>query len=164
MLFPGDVYHCAKIKDDPTSGHWWVLLYVDTNKVLYITATSRIEPFIYKEDAFGDLQQPERHPSSAVFLDVNKVKGLNGSPIFSEPTFLNCYHPPENIVLEEFELRVDHSQLRKEGRLPNQYLAQIVPSARCCPGGKWSRNEIKKVLDKQYGIGGCVDAFYSNLR
>ena len=60
MASPGDIYKDSKkIIGDPASGHWWVLLYVDNDDVLYITATSQIEPFIYQNTLTG-LQRPMR--------------------------------------------------------------------------------------------------------
>ena len=161
MTRPGDICFCEEVEGDPTSKHWWIILYIDDDVVQYMTATARIEPFIYREHPLKVLRNPIRHPDSAVFLDVGKVKGLDGSQIFPDNTVLNCHHPPSSIPLHVFTLRDDRSQLKQVGRLPDRYLAQIIPSARC---GRWSRADIKRVLDSEYGIGGRIDAFYNKLR
>jgi|GEM_PF-2579321 len=161
MLSPGEIYYCERIKGDGTSGHWWVLLFVDANVVRYVTATSQIKPFVYREGLQG-LQQPKEQPDSVVFLDTQKIVGQNNLPIFSKPTILNCFHSMRSISLQDFNTRIDRKLLRIVGRLPDRYLAQIVPSARC--SGQWSRVDVKQVLHAENGIGGCVNAFYDGLR
>ena len=162
MPRPGDIYWSEKVEGDPTSGHWWILLYVGVDEVRYMTATSQIESFVYRWNVKGKLRQPKRHPDSAVFLDTEKIVGLNKSPIFSKPTILNCHHSPSRIPLNTFNLRVEHSNLERVGRLPDRYLAQIIPFARGC--GAWTFDAVRQLLDTTSGIGGRIDAFYSALR
>lgn len=161
MLNPGDIHFCKKIKKRPDSNHWWVILYVDDSVVRYMIATSKVGPFVYREILLQGLQQPERPPDSAVFLDIQKVIGVDGSPIFHKPTILDCYRLPKIDSLQTFNSLIGDSLLSKVGRLPDRYLAQIIPAARC---GGWSRADIKQVLDLEHGIGGIINAFYDGLR
>ena len=154
----GDIYRCEKVPGDPSSGHWWVLVYVGVDEVLYITTTSKVGLFTYERG----LRESERQPFSVVFIDMNEVVDKGGSPIFKKPTILKCYHPPTDILFSDFDRRVEGSQLKKEGKLPDHYLAQIVPSAIC--SGTWSSDTTKQVLHTAHGIGGRVDAFYRALR
>lgn len=161
MLHPGDISFCKKIKNRPDSNHWWIILYVDDRVVRYMTATSKVESFVYREILLQGLQQPERPPDSAVFLDIQQVTGVDASPIFHKPTILNCRYPPKTDSLQTFNALIGDSLLSRVGRLPDRYLAQIIPAARC---GGWSRADIKQVLDLEYGIGGIINAFYDELR
>ena len=157
----GDIYRCKKIKGDPTSGHWWILVYVDIGEVRYMTATSQVGPFLYKHVKDGTLD-PERQPDSAVFIGKKKGVDKDGSSIFTKPTILNCYYSPKSIFRRVFDRRVDRSELGKVGCLPDRHLAQIIPSA-CC-SGTWLHSDIEQVLHTTRGIGGRVDAFYRALR
>lgn len=161
MLHPGDISFCKKIKNRPDSNHWWIILYVDDSVVRYMIATSKVGPFVYREILLQDLQQPEQPPDAAVFLDIQKVIGADGSPIFHKPTILNCRRLLKADSLQTFNALINDSLLSRVGRLPDRYLAQIIPAARC---GRWSRADIKQVLDLEHGIGGIINAFYDRLR
>ena len=155
----GTIYFCRKIEGDPTSGHFWVILYVDTNRVLYVTATSQVDRFMYKVPIVGDALEPARyaHPASAVFLAICDIVDGRKQQIFDRPTLLNCYNPLNEIPMSDFDDGEEEGLLKERGQLPNKYLAKIVPCAR---GGRWSNKQITMVLDKQYGIGEQVDDFY----
>ena len=163
----GDIYFCQKIQGDLTSDHCWVLLYVSVNEVLYVTATSQVDRFVYKIPVarIGQhihIPEPARHahPSSAVFLAVRDVVDGNGRQCFNKPTLLGCHNPPNRILRSTFDSREAQGLLKKRSRLPNKYLAKIAPCAR----GNWSNKEIAMVLDKKYGIGEQVGDFYGQWR
>ena len=159
----GDIYRCEEVSGDPTSGHWWVLVYVGVGEVWYMTATSKVDPFLCTY-VKSEVVDPERQPDSAVFIDRNKVVDKSGSPIFTKPTILNCYYSPKRILRQDFDDRVEFSLLERVGHLPDYYLVQIIPSVICSGTKEWEPDDVKQVLHTAHGIGGRVDAFYRALR
>lgn len=154
----GDIYFCKRIQGDLTSDHPWVLMYVNDEVVRYVAATSQVDPFLYR-NVKKEVLDPERQPDSAVFLNRRKIKGADGSLIFSKPTILNCYHPLHNISRQNFDERVEFSLLEELGSLPDHYLAQIIPSVVCSGTKEWDNDDIIRVLDMENGLVGVLMRF-----
>ena len=152
----GGIYFCKKNKDiGGSSGHHWLIVYADNEKILYIIFTSK---------------KPKHHPACAVFLVENKIKDEQGKSVFSRETILNCFYHPEEITTTEFNEKIENEILEyRNANLQDNYLAQIIPCVASVndvapTGGGWSKNTIKEVLDNQYGIGSIVDGFFEQCR
>ena len=159
----GDIYYCKRLTHDKSSGHFWILLYISKREIKYITATSRTERFTYVKNLFGTTEKPHQHPATAVFLEREDVADKNKTPLFEKETMLNCYFAPEEIARSEFENRRMQGILKhKRCKLPNKYLAKIIPSTRAREG-RWSKKDIQEVLHEQNGIAKYILQFYTNL-
>ena len=155
----GGIYYCEKDEEiGVSSGHFWSPVYADDEKVLYVTLTSRIE-------------KRKHHPAYIVFLDVNRITDDAGNSLFDRPTVLNCFYPPGKIAGTLFTVKIESGILRyKNALLPDYYLAQIIPCAASvndavpAEEGQWTKNIIKEVSDRRYGIGGKIDGFFDRCR
>ena len=159
----GGIYFCKKIEEDESSGHYWLVLCVNNEKVKYMTFTSQLEPFAYKKQIIGkEIQKPKYCPSSVVFLDVKKITDDNRQNVFRKDTALNCFYPPKEMSISEFNMKIEKGILEyKKARLPDPCLVQIISCAKLTL--RWSEKIFEELLDKNYGIGSKIYTFFDNL-